>query len=85
MPLVPRDRRPSKADTLRAAAQYIRLLRGVLRDAGGCQVGTPKPTPDPPIRWDFGRLVEVSLLFFTLELIIQFIFKLLSFCGAPQN
>lgn len=40
MPLVPRDRRPSKADTLRAAAQYIRLLRGLLRDTGGLQVGT---------------------------------------------
>ncbi|XP_039943835.1 factor in the germline alpha [Hirundo rustica] len=37
VPLVPRDRRPSKADTLRAAAQYIRLLRGVLRDTGGFQ------------------------------------------------
>ncbi|XP_023796630.1 factor in the germline alpha-like [Cyanistes caeruleus] len=39
VPLVPRDRRPCKADTLRAAAQYIRLLRGVLRDTGG----PPKP------------------------------------------
>ncbi|XP_046787716.1 factor in the germline alpha isoform X2 [Gallus gallus] len=37
VPLVPRDRRPSKADTLRAAAEYIRLLRGVLRDTGGLQ------------------------------------------------
>ncbi|XP_015738322.1 factor in the germline alpha [Coturnix japonica] len=42
VPLMPQDRKPSKADTLRAAAEYIRLLRGVLRDTGGLQ-----EPPDP--------------------------------------
>ncbi|KAM6113289.1 factor in the germline alpha [Phoenicopterus ruber ruber] len=44
VPLVPRDRRPSKAATLRAAAEYIRLLRLVLRDAG-----RPQPGKGPPV------------------------------------
>eukprot|EP00076_Gallus_gallus_P033129 XP_024998667.1 factor in the germline alpha isoform X1 [Gallus gallus] len=46
VPLVPRDRRPSKADTLRAAAEYIRLLRG---RSGGRPRGDPGGGRSAPV------------------------------------
>uniref|UniRef100_A0A8C9FQ79 Factor in the germline alpha n=1 Tax=Pavo cristatus TaxID=9049 RepID=A0A8C9FQ79_PAVCR len=54
VPLVPQDRRPSKADTLRAAAEYIRLLRGVLRDTGGLQVPPPQKSHGGALKGGFG-------------------------------
>ncbi|XP_061448684.1 factor in the germline alpha isoform X2 [Rhineura floridana] len=46
VPLIPKDRKPSKVDMLKATAEYIRLLRLILDETGGLEVEDP-PEQNP--------------------------------------
>uniref|UniRef100_A0A670ZME7 Factor in the germline alpha n=1 Tax=Pseudonaja textilis TaxID=8673 RepID=A0A670ZME7_PSETE len=52
VPLIPKDRKPSKVDMLKATAEYIRLLRLILKETGGLEVEQSYRKVNSPRPWE---------------------------------